>query len=146
MLNSLNGVILHKKSKKQLANGGRPTIINNNVLQKLRRAFIEGANDITACHYANIAPSTFYAHLKTNEIFSDEIHKWKEMIRHESVLKIRKMIKAKDTGTEDAWKWLERRYPSEFAPIQQPNTLIDNKSVTNYIDFKEDKPIIENIK
>lgn len=128
-----------KKIPKKL---GRPSIMNDRTLSKLKTAFKEGATDDIACQYAMIAPETFYRHLRDNEHFKQEIDSFKHLIRHEAIIKIRRSIKDKtNKSTEDAKWWLERKYPSEFS--NNPNTMIaiDNRSQTNYIDFVEDNPV-----
>lgn len=50
---------------------GRPTVMTDEVLQKLETAFLMGCTDSEACLAADIAPSTLYAYCKENQAFSE---------------------------------------------------------------------------
>lgn len=51
---------------------GRPTVLNDLVLQKLWFAFSIGCSDREACIYANIAPSTLYNIQTKNRDFLEQ--------------------------------------------------------------------------
>lgn len=116
---------------------GRPTVITPKTLARLKSAFRLGATDAIACSYAKIHQSTFYYKMQHDPDFFDEIQSYKHLIRHDAIKKITATIKDKESGTSDAWRWLERKYPNEFSPA--PSTLMQVNSSTNnnYIEFNE---------
>ena len=64
-------------AKKPTKKVGRPTIIDNTKLQKLREAFLMDCTDDEACLYAEIAPATLYNYQNANPEFLDQKEHWK---------------------------------------------------------------------
>jgi hypothetical protein len=92
--------------------GGRPTVMTQQVLQKLEMAFSNGATDIEACFLADIAPATLYDYQKVYPVFSERKQGLKDMIKYRARVNIKKEI---DAGDIQVSKWyLERRARDEF--------------------------------
>jgi len=94
----------------------RPTKMTDEVIAKLRQAFLYGSNDKEAYHYAEISHETFYNYIEKHPEFREQITSWQD----EPILKARKKVVDnidKDTNTA---KWyLERKRKSEFAQRQE---------------------------
>lgn len=95
---------------------GRPTVLTQEVVQKLEHAFSIGATDIEACFYAGISRGTLYNYQKENPDFLDR----KEMLKERQVFKARMVIvQALQDGDKNMAKWyLERKRKDEFATQQ----------------------------
>jgi hypothetical protein len=96
---------------------GRPSIVDDAVVQKLEEAFAIGCNDTQACAYVSLNRVTFYAYIKKHPEFLNRINDLKQR----PVLKARKTIyeNLNEPGTA---KWfLERKLRDEFG---------DNKEAT----------------
>lgn len=52
-----------------MAETGRPTVITDEVLQKLELAWMAGFSDEEACYFAGIAPRSLYYYQKDNDEF-----------------------------------------------------------------------------
>lgn len=95
------------------SNAGRPTVMTDEVLEKLKQAFLWGCSDREACLYAEIDPQTLYNYQTDNPDYSSKKQMWKE----NPILKARAVVvKAMESGDKDASKWyLERKLKAEFA-------------------------------
>lgn len=92
---------------------GRPTVINKQVIQKLREAFLMGCTDEEACLFAGIGTSTLYKFIEKNPDFREQKNTWKEYPK----LRSRKNVTDKiDEGNTSISQWyLERKAKDEFA-------------------------------
>ena len=91
---------------------GRPTILDDLTLKKLEEAFAYGASDVEACFYADISHQTLYNYQKKHPEFVER----KEALKLHPVLLARKtVVKAIETDSDLAFKYLERKQKSEFA-------------------------------
>lgn len=95
---------------------GRPTVMTEEVIQKLEYAFMKGMTDREACIYANIATSTLYNYCNENPSFSER----KEELKQHPTAKARlNVVEAIEKGDEDMSKWwLERKAKDEFSTKQ----------------------------
>lgn len=90
---------------------GQPTVMTEEVMEKLRQAFLIGASDREACGFAGIAPSTLYNYQNEHPDYVEQKEMWKET----PILKARNTI-SKNLDTPDVAKWyLERKKKAEFA-------------------------------
>lgn len=104
-----------KESEKKVM--GRPRIIDDDKLQKLREAFSNGFTDKQACNYADISPGTLYNYCKENPDFLE----WKERIKltpdvvAKSIL-VRELKREleKGEGVGNARWWAENKMKDEF--------------------------------
>lgn len=99
--------------KKVVKKVGRPPVINEAKLKKLREAFLMGCTDDEACLYAEIEPRTLYNYQNDNPEFIQEKEHWK----NNPILKARKVVFEKiESGDEQTAKWyLERKAKQEFS-------------------------------
>ena len=68
--------------------GGRPTVMTDEVIQKLESAFLVGATDLEACVHASIGKSTLYDYCQENPEFSER----KETLKNQPTLKAKLII------------------------------------------------------
>ena len=99
-----------------MAKVGRPTVMTEEVVQKLEYAFMRGLNDIEACDYANISRSTLHNYCNDHPEFLDR----KEELKHHPTAKAKlNVTEAIENGDEDMSKWwLERKAKDEFSTKQ----------------------------
>ena len=96
---------------------GRPTVMTEEVIQKLEYAFMRGLTDLEACLYANISKSTLYNYCEENPEFLER----KEELKQHPTAKARlNVTEAIEKGDEDLSKWwLERKARDEFSTKQE---------------------------
>lgn len=88
----------------------RPTVMTPETIDKLRQAYLIGATNEEAAHYASIAPSTIYNYIEKNPEFLEQIEAWKS----EPILKAKQTI-AKSLGDVKSAQWyLERKAKKEY--------------------------------
>lgn len=90
--------------------GGRPTIITEQVLQKLEQAFSLGCTDKEACVYADISPATLYNYQKENPKFLER----KELLKEKPILRARTTIIQNLDSIGNAQWFLNKKKKDEF--------------------------------
>ena len=113
--------------------------MDNKRLNRILTAFKMGADNKTACSFAKISEPTYYAYIKKNPEFLMEVDRMKDLIKHESVKRINKIIKKgddKEAGENARW-YLERKYRDEYGKESGMKVQIQNNQQTNYIEFQE---------
>jgi hypothetical protein len=91
---------------------GRPTIFTDSALHKLEEAFAIGASDTEACFYADVGTSALYNYQKEHPEFVER----KNALKERPVLLARQtVVKAIETDSDLAFKYLERKRKHEFA-------------------------------
>ena len=116
--------------------GGRPTVITEDVLSKLKAVLQRGISVKKACQHAKIGEKTFYRNYKENEEFRQLIDDWKNfatVIAGEVV--VDSIVKGKDVNTAK-W-WLERKDPTEFNSQVQISQLNIQNNYNNYQFFTD---------
>ena len=92
---------------------GRPSVINNDVIQKLEVVLAAGFGVSSACHFSGISTSTFYEHKALDRGFADRMRlaeDWATFRARQTVLQ------AIDNGDVATARWyLERKARVEFA-------------------------------
>jgi len=96
---------------------GRPTVMTEEVVQKLEYAFMRGLTDVEACLYANISRSTLHNYCEEHPEFLDR----KEELKQHPTAKARlNVTEAIENGNEELSKWwLERKAKNEFSTKQE---------------------------
>lgn len=88
----------------------RPTKMTPETLDKLRQAYLIGANDREAYGYAGISHETFYNYIEKHPEFREKIIDW----QNEPILKAKTTI-AKSLSDPQHAKWyLERKAKKEY--------------------------------
>jgi glycerophosphoryl diester phosphodiesterase len=96
-----------------MAEVGRPTVMTEDVLQKLEEAFLNGASDRQACFLANIAEGTLYNYIKDNPDFGER----KELLKQMTAYRAKQVIKSEiENNKADTAKWYLERKDKEFKP------------------------------
>lgn len=95
---------------------GRPTVMTDEVLQKLEYAFMRGLPDAEACLYADIGTTTLYNYCDENPEFRER----KEVLKKHPTARARlNVTEAIEKGDADLSKWwLERKAKDEFSTKQ----------------------------
>lgn len=83
----------------------RPTVMTEEVIDKLRQAYLIGATNEEAAHYASISPTTIYNHIENNPEFLEKINAWKS----EPILKAKQTVIKNLHDTKNAQWYLERK-------------------------------------
>jgi len=89
----------------------RPTKMTPETLDKLRQAYLIGANDKEAYGYAGISHETFYNYIEKHPEFREKITIW----QNEPILKARKTIVDGLDDAKNAQWYLERKRKKEFS-------------------------------
>lgn len=85
---------------------GRPTVMTEEVIAALRQAYLVGATNEEAAHYAGISPTTIYNYIEKNPEFLEQINAWKS----EPILKAKQtVVKALANDTKNAQWYLEKK-------------------------------------
>ena len=96
---------------------GRPTVMTDDVLDKLEMLFAKGLTDREACLIADINPSTLYNYCNDHPEFLERKELLKEQIKTQAKLNVAEAIEKKDI---DMSKWyLERKAKDEFSTKQE---------------------------
>ena len=117
---------------------GRPTVMTDQTLQKLERAFIMGLSDREACLWANISPSTLYEYCKVHPDFSER----KELLKEKPKMKAKVILsKALNKNDLETAQWyLERKASDEFR-LKKQTELSGSVSVHNAFDKLTDEEL-----
>lgn len=107
----------------------RPTKMTPEVLDKLRQAYLIGANDREAYGYAEISHETFYNYIQKHPEFRERIIEW----QNEPILKAKTTVVKNLDDTKNAQWYLERKAKAEFAPRQE-HTGADGNAIQAIID------------
>lgn len=97
--------------------GGRPTVMTESTLDKLKECFFYGHTDAEACLLAGIAEDTLYKYQREHPDFIKE----KQTLKQNPNAVARKLIyDALDHGDKDMAKWYaERKMKDEFSTKQE---------------------------
>lgn len=125
---------MSKKNKK-----GAPTVMTEDVLQKLELAFAIDCSDEEACAYADIAESTLYNYQKENPYFLERKHR----LKHRPVLKARQTVVKSLDDPNHAFKYLEKKRKMEFGSAIDITT--DGKSLIDSETLKKSKEAIREV-
>lgn len=89
---------------------GRPTVMTELVLDKLRQAFLIGATNLEAAHYAGITEKTLYNYIDKHPEYLQQIEAWKS----EPILKAKQTITKGLSDPQHAKWYLERKAKKEY--------------------------------
>ncbi len=89
----------------------RPTIMTPETLAKLRQAFLLGADDRSACLYADIGTTALYDYQKQNPEYPEQKRSLKNYNKLQALKKISNEI---PNDVKVAQWWLERTCKKEF--------------------------------
>ena len=95
---------------------GRPTVMTEEVLQKLEYAFMRGLSDVEACLYADIATTTLYNYCEKNPEFRERKEELKQHTTAQAKLNVAEEIE--NGNVEQSKWWLERKAKDEFSTKQ----------------------------
>jgi hypothetical protein len=94
-------------------NSGRNTVITDEVVLELIKAFHDGLNIQQACWQSEISRNAYYDRYNIDPIFKDKMDRARQFLSMNSRLKIREAIMAGDLKTA-RW-YLERRDKDDFS-------------------------------
>lgn len=90
---------------------GRPSVLTDEAIRKIEEVAALDGSVAEMAYYAGIHPDTIYAHMKSNQDFSDRIN----ALRERPVLKARQTIVKSLENPHDAQWYLERKRKKEFS-------------------------------
>lgn len=124
-----------RKVKIRIEGQGRPSVMTQEIIQKLEFAFCVGATDLEACGHAQIAPATLYNYQNDNPDFLER----KKILKQGLVFRSRlNMAGDINTGNVETSKWyLERKKKDEFSTKQEVETFEKKFAELRLIDDKE---------
>lgn len=98
----------------------RPTKMTPETIDKLRQAYLIGANDKEAYSYAGISHETFYNYIQKHPEFREQIDQWQD----EPILKAKTtIVKNLDDVKNSQW-YLERKRKDEFSVRTENDTSV----------------------
>lgn len=103
---------------------GRPTVMTDDLVNKMEYGFMMGLNVTECCNYANISRQTFYKWLEKNPDFSDRMEELRSNPSTTAKLNVVEAIKNGDTDLSK-W-WLERKNKDEFSLKQEVSADVKN--------------------
>ena len=114
---------------------GRPSVMTEDVLQKLEYAFMRGLSDVEACLYADIAPSTLYNYCNEHPDFLERKEELKQHPTAKAKLNVAEEIE--NGNVEQSKWWLERKAKDEFSTKQEVKADVQT-DVTINIELSDD--------
>jgi hypothetical protein len=96
--------------------GGRPPLNEDEIVQKLKQAFLFGCDDLEACLYAGCSQRWLYNYQEAHREFVQEKEVWKQTPMLEARLTL---LAAVTTDPELALKFMERKKKKEFSTRQE---------------------------
>ncbi len=114
-----------KKDPKDYLPVGRPTVMTEEVVNKLEQAFSMGCSDLEACLFADISKQTLYDYQEKHPEFVDR----KAMLKQKMIFKARSVIaEALNKKDENTAKWLlERKLKDEFSTKIESNVNLNGE-------------------
>lgn len=103
----------------------RPTVMTDEVLAKLREAFLIGATDKEACGYAGITEKTLYNYQGKHPEFLHKKNAWKD----QPILKAKMTVVKSLDNTKDAQWYLERKAKNEFSSRSETDITSDGEGI-----------------
>lgn len=130
-----------KKPKSEHKPNGRPTVMTESTIGKLKEGFAQGFSVRNACIWADISQDTYFEYCKKHPSFSDQCKTLQQKPLIKSILVINKALNEGDVGTA---KWYaERKAKDEFSLKTETEHSGEVKSKVVYIE-KEEKQEYEN--
>ena len=93
---------------------GRPTVMTDDVVNKLEQAFAMGCTDIESCLFANISKQTLYNYQALHPEFIDRKEELKDSLKLHAKSNLSRSIKIDEDVDNSKW-YLERKSKSEFS-------------------------------
>lgn len=115
---------------------GRPTIMTTETIAKLRQAFLLGADDRSACLYADIGTTALYNYQKKNPEYTEQKMALKQYNKLQALKKIFNEI---PNDIKVAQWWLERTCKKEYGlrAVVKPNSGSNNSLVPKELTNEE---------
>jgi len=130
-----------KKPKSEHNPNGRPTIMTDSTLVKLKEGFAQGFSVRNACIWADISQDTYFNYCKKYPRFSEQCKTLQQKPLIKSILVINKALNEGDVSTA---KWYaERKAKDEFSLKTETEHTGEIRSKVVYIE-KEEKEEYEN--
>jgi hypothetical protein len=104
---------------------GRPTLMTEEILNKLEEVFALGGTDKEACFYADISHQTLYNYQKEHPEFVER----KEALKETPILKARRTVVKSLEDPNHAFKFMERKVRGEFGPTLELSGELTSKVV-----------------
>lgn len=123
------------KHEVRYRNVGRPSVINENTLAKLKEGFAKGFSIANACIWADISQDAYYEYARKNPDFSQQCKALQQKPLIQSILVINTALDGGDVATA---KWYaERKAKDEFSLKTETEHSGEVKSKVVYIEKEE---------
>jgi len=130
---NLSKTMTKKKPKSEHNPAGRPTLMTESTIAKLKEGFAQGFSVRNACIWADIGQDTYYDYCKKFPEFSDQCKTLQQKPLIKSILVINKALNEGDVSTA---KWYaERKAKDEFS-LRNELTGEDGKAIENNVNIK----------
>ena len=137
---NLSKTMPKKKPKSEHNPNGRPTIMTDSTLAKLKEGFAQGFSVRNACIWADISQDTYFNYCKKYPNFSEQCKTLQQKPLIKSILVINKALNEGDVSTA---KWYaERKAKDEFSLKTETEHSGQIQSKVVYIE-KEEKEAYE---
>jgi len=112
----------------------RPTVMTQEVIEKLEYAFSLGCSDNEACLHADISPATLYKYQESNPEFSER----KAVLKESPIFLARQsVLKGLKDDPDLALKFLERRKKAEFSLRHELEATVDGNVTIQTINYSD---------
>jgi len=115
-----------KKPKSEHSPAGRPTIMTEATIGKLKEGFAQGFSVRNACIWADINQDTYFEYCKKNPKFSEQCKTLQQKPLIKSILVINKALNEGDVSTA---KWYAERKCKEEFSLRQEITGEDGEAI-----------------
>ena len=123
---NLSKTMTKKKPKSEHNPTGRPTIMTDSTLAKLKEGFAQGFSVRNACIWADISQDTYFNYCKKYPNFSEQCKTLQQKPLIKSILVINKAINEGDVGTA---KWYAERKDKDEFSLRTENTGKDGEAI-----------------
>lgn len=115
----------------------RPTVMTDDVIEKLEEAFAWGCTDIEACLWADISPATLYNYQEKNPEFLER----KDSLKETPIMKARKsVVNNLEKDPKLALQFLERKKKDEFSTKTEQDLTSNGETLQGATITFTDKP------
>lgn len=123
---NLSKTMTKKKPKSEHKPNGRPTVMTESTIGKLKEGFAQGFSVRNACIWADISQDTYFEYCKKHPNFSEQCKTLQQKPLIKSILVINKALNEGDVGTA---KWYAERKGKEEFSTRQELTGTDGKQL-----------------
>lgn len=140
------GILNRVMPRKRKGNIGRPTLMTEHCLHKLKEGFLRGYNNRIACVYAGISEALFYKYCDLNPEFVEKKKEWQMKPLTKAIDNVNAAL---DLGDVQTSKWLLERKLKDDYSVRTETTGKDGGAIQTkvvYIEKEEKESYLQHIK